>query len=94
MDVSERERIIQETEQRVRSEIAKKMQEDRMSAQIIKKYTGIDLEEKSPQAAQYDQTAKQVACEMLLRGLAIDVIATATGIPYPVLKELKSQMPD
>ena len=42
----------------------------------------------------YDPVAKQVACEMLLRGLSPDMIAAATGVPYPVLMELKRQIED
>lgn len=96
MEAAEREAIIRETEERVRMEIARKMQEDRLSVQTIRKYTGIELDESPRQAPQYgyDLTAKQVACEMLMRGLPIDAIATATGVPYPVLRELRSQMPD
>ena len=83
-----------EIEQRVRTEIAKKMQADRMSPELIRKYTGITLDNEPAETSGYDQTAKQVACEMILRGLPLDVIATATGIPYSVLQELKSQIPD
>ena len=83
-----------EIEQRIRMEIARKMQEDRLPPQMIMKYTGIAVEDLRPAEEEYDQTAKQVACEMLLRGLPLDVIAAATRVPYTVLEELKSQMPD
>ena len=88
------EELIRETEERVRIEIAKKMQDDRMSPQLIKKYTGIDLEESSPKTEEYELAAKQVACEMLLRGLPLSMISAATGVPLSVLTELKNQMPD
>ena len=94
MEREERENLIRETEQRVRAEIARKMQADRMSPQLIRKYTGIDPEASAAGKEEYDLAAKQVACEMLLHGLPLDTIAAATGVPYSVLRELKSQMPD
>ena len=83
-----------EIEHRVRVEIAKKMQADRLPAEMIKKYTGVVPEAEQSETTAVDLAAKQVACEMLLRGLPLDVIATATGVPYPVLRELRSQMPE
>ncbi|MDD6212798.1 MAG: C-GCAxxG-C-C family protein [Clostridiales bacterium] len=42
---------------------------------------------------EYDLAAKEVAAEMLLRGVPMDSIAVCTRLPYEVLKELKSQLP-
>ena len=94
MTEDEKEALIREAEMRVRTEIAKKMEEDRFTPQMIKKYTGIVLQEEIPVTSEYDLAAKQVACDMLLRGLPLETIAVATRLPYPLLRELKSQLPD
>ena len=78
---------------RVRTEIAKKMKEDRFTPQMIKKYTGIVLKEEIPVTSEYDLAAKQVACDMLLRGVPLEPIAVATRLPCSLLQELKSQLP-
>ncbi|MBQ6361907.1 MAG: sugar O-acetyltransferase [Lachnospiraceae bacterium] len=41
-----------------------------------------------------DIVAKQIACEMLLRGMQDDYIHAATGVPLAVIRELRSQISD
>ena len=94
MEENEKEILIRETERNVRREIAERMREDHMAPQMIEKYTGIRPEETERHDMPYEETAKQVACEMLLRGLPLELISTATGVPPAVLRELKSQLPE
>ena len=79
-------------EKNVRRSMAEKMQADGLSSEMILKYTGVDTGKAQNRYEPYDQTAKEVACEMLLRGLPVEMIHTATGVPYELLKELKSQI--
>ena len=41
-----------------------------------------------------DVVAKQIACEMLLRGMQDDYIHAATGVPLTVIRELRTQISD
>ena len=81
----------EEISQEVKTLIAEKMREDGHDVEKIFRYTGIRLPEKRIVSAEYDAVAKQVAAEMLMRGLPIESVQMATQLPLVVIKELQAQ---
>ena len=91
MDEQREQELRAQVEQETRMLIARKMREEGVSIELIAKYTGVRLEERRLEDEAYDLAAKQVAAEMLMRGLSVSTVQIATRLPYEVVMELKQQ---